>query len=86
MDAQRLSVVVPALNEAADIAACLGALAPLRARGHEVIVADGGSTDGTVQLASGSCTQVLNAPRGRALQMNAAARAATGEMLIFLHA
>jgi rSAM/selenodomain-associated transferase 2 len=84
--AQRLSVVIPALNEARGIRAALEALAPLRARGHEVIVADGGSTDGTVQLAAGSCTQVLNAPRGRALQMNAAARAATGEMLIFLHA
>jgi rSAM/selenodomain-associated transferase 2 len=84
--AQRLSVVIPALNEARGIRAALEALAPLRARGHEVIVADGGSTDGTVQLASGFCTQVLNAPRGRALQMNAAARAATGEMLIFLHA
>jgi len=84
--AQRLSVVIPALNEARGIRAALEALAPLRARGHEVIVADGGSTDGTVQLASGFCTQVLNAPRGRALQMNAAARAATGEMLLFLHA
>ena len=86
MVAQRLSVVIPALNEARGIRAALEALAPLRARGHEVIVADGGSTDGTVQLASGFCTQVLNAPRGRALQMNAAARAATGEMLLFLHA
>ena len=86
MVAQRLSVVIPALNEARGIRAALEALAPLRARGHEVIVADGGSSDGTVQLASGFCTQVLNAPRGRALQMNAAARAATGEMLLFLHA
>jgi rSAM/selenodomain-associated transferase 2 len=84
--AQRLSVVIPALNEARGIRAALEALAPLRARGHEVIVADGGSTDATVQLASGSCTQVLHTPRGRALQMNAAARAATGEMLLFLHA
>lgn len=86
MVAQRLSVVIPALNEARGIRAALEALAPLRARGHEVIVADGGSTDGTVQLACGFCTQVLNAPRGRALQMNAAARAASGEMLLFLHA
>ena len=86
MVAQRLSVVIPALNEARGIRAALEALAPLRARGHEVIVADGGSTDGTVQLAAGSGAQVLNAPRGRALQMNAAARAATGEMLLFLHA
>ena len=85
MVAQRLSVVVPALNEAARIGACLAALAPLRARGHEVIVVDGGSDDGTPQLARGSCDRVLQAPRGRALQMNAGARAAAGEALVFLH-
>ena len=48
----KLSVVVPALNEAAGIRAALEALAPLRARGHEVIVVDGGSSDGTAQLAA----------------------------------
>jgi rSAM/selenodomain-associated transferase 2 len=84
--AQRLSVIVPALNEARGIRAALEALAPLRARGHEVIVADGGSTDGTAQLALGLCDQVLDAPRGRAMQMNAGARAATGFALLFLHA
>ncbi len=86
MVAQRLSVVIPALNEAATIVAALAALAPLRSRGHEVIVADGGSTDGTAQLALGSCDQCVRAPRGRALQMNAGARAATGDALVFLHA
>jgi rSAM/selenodomain-associated transferase 2 len=84
--AQRLSVVVPALNEAAGIRAALEALAPLRARGHEVIVVDGGSTDGTAQLAAGLCDRLLVTARGRALQMNAGARAARGEMLVFLHA
>jgi rSAM/selenodomain-associated transferase 2 len=79
-------VIVPALNEARGIRAALEALAPLRARGHEVIVADGGSTDGTAQLALGLCDQVLDAPRGRAIQMNAGARAATGFALVFLHA
>jgi rSAM/selenodomain-associated transferase 2 len=83
--AQRLSVIVPALNEARNIRAALEALAPLRARGHEVIVADGGSTDGTAELAAGLCDQVLNTPRGRAVQMNAGARAATGSALLFLH-
>ena len=86
MVAQRLSVVIPALNEARGIRAALEALAPLRARGHEVIVADGGSTDGTAGLAAGLCDRVLNTPRGRALQMNAGARAATGSALLFLHA
>ena len=86
MDAQRLSVVVPALNEAAGIRAALEALAPLRARGHEVIVVDGGSSDDTVQIASGLSEKVIRAPRGRALQMNAGARAASGDVLVFLHA
>ncbi|HEX6158401.1 MAG TPA: TIGR04283 family arsenosugar biosynthesis glycosyltransferase [Burkholderiales bacterium] len=86
MVAQRLSVVVPALNEACAIRAALEALAPLRARGHEVIVVDGGSSDGTAELAAGWCDRVLTAPRGRALQMNAGARAARGDVLLFLHA
>ncbi len=86
MVAQRLSVVVPALNEAAGIRAALEALAPLRSRGHEVIVVDGGSSDRTPELAAGLCDRVLSAPRGRALQMNAGARVATGDVLVFLHA
>jgi len=81
-----LSIVVPTLNEAAGIEACLAALAPLRARGHEVIVADGGSTDGTGRLAARLADRVLVAPRGRAAQMNAGAAAAAGEALLFLHA
>lgn len=86
MVAQRLSVVVPALNEANGIRAALEALAPLRARGHQVIVVDGGSTDGTDRIAVPLCDLFLNAPRGRALQMNAGARAASGDVLVFLHA
>jgi rSAM/selenodomain-associated transferase 2 len=84
--AERLSVVVPALIEAGGIRAALEALAPLRARGHEVILVDGGSSDGTAEVAAGLCDRVVNASRGRALQMNAGARAATGDMLLFLHA
>jgi rSAM/selenodomain-associated transferase 2 len=81
-----LSVVIPALNEAQGIRAALEALAPLRARGHEVIVADGGSSDGTAELARPLCDRVLHAARGRALQMNAGARVARGGVLLFLHA
>ena len=82
----RLSIVVPCLNEARRIEAALNALQALRHRGAEVIVADGGSTDGTAELAAGLCDRVLSAPRGRALQMNAGARAASGDVLVFLHA
>lgn len=82
----RLSVVVPTLNEGEGIAAGLAALASLRARGVEVIVADGGSADRTVAEAEGRADRVVAAPRGRASQMNAGARAATGDVLLFLHA
>jgi rSAM/selenodomain-associated transferase 2 len=82
----KLSIVVPALNEAPGVAAALGALAPLRSRGHEVIVADGGSEDDTRAIAARFADRVLAAPRGRARQMNAGAAAATGEALLFLHA
>jgi rSAM/selenodomain-associated transferase 2 len=84
--AERLSIIVPALNEAQGIVAALEALAPLRAGGHEVIVVDGGSDDATAALARGLCDRVIAAPRGRAVQMNAGARAASGEVLLFLHA
>lgn len=86
MDPERLSVVVPALNEAPGIARCLEALAPLRARGHEVVVVDGGSRDGTPDLAAPLADRVLAGPRGRAAQMNAGAAAAAGDALLFLHA
>jgi hypothetical protein len=62
------------------------ALAPLRARGAEVIVVDGGSRDGTHALAASAGRPVLAGPRGRARQMNAGAAAARGEVLLFLHA
>lgn len=82
----RLSIVVPTLNEAPIIRAALEALAPLRARGHELIVADGASDDGTPELAQPLCDRLILAARGRALQMNAGAREARGEALLFLHA
>ena len=84
--AARLSVIVPALNEATGIAQALDALAPLRARGHEVIVVDGGSDDATRELAAPRCDRLLIAERGRARQMNAGERVATGGALLFLHA
>ena len=82
----KLSIVIPTLNEAAGIARTLEALAPLRANGHEVIVADGGSEDGTRELAAALADRVIAAARGRARQMNAGAAAAAGDALLFLHA
>ena len=81
-----LSIVVPALNEAGAIDATLGALAPLRARGAEVIVVDGGSTDATAARARPLADRVLTSPCGRARQMNAGAALASGDALLFLHA
>ncbi len=64
----------------------LDGLLSLRKRGVEVIVADGGSSDGTADLARSRADQVLITPPGRARQMNAGAAAAGGEILCFLHA
>ena len=82
----RISIVVPALNEAGGIRATLAPLQPLRARGHEVVVVDGGSTDGTPAIAAPLADRVVVSPRGRAVQQNAGAAAATGDVLLFLHA
>ena len=51
-----------------------------------MIVVDGGSEDATRELAAGLCDRMVAAPRGRAVQMNAGAREATGDVLLFLHA
>lgn len=82
----RLSTVMPVLGEAADIVAALRALAPPRAQGHEVIVVDGGSRDGTPALAAPWGDRVLAGPRGRARQKNAGAALASGDVPLFLHA
>ncbi len=82
----RLSIVMPVLEEGAGIAVALAALAAMRGRGVEVIVADGGSLDDTVAKARPLADLVIVAPRGRAAQMNAGALRATGEVLLFLHA
>ena len=84
----QLSIIVPVLNESAGILAALQALEPARSRGAEIVVVDGGSQDGTADLARGSglADIVMQTSRGRAVQMNAGASAARGEVLLFLHA
>jgi len=81
-----LSIIIPALDEAEHIVATLDSLQPLRRRGVEIIVADGGSRDNTANLARERADQVLTVPAGRARQMNAGAAAARGEILCFVHA
>lgn len=78
--------MLPILNEEAHVAACLGALQPLRGQNCELIVADGGSRDRSVALAEPLADRVVVAPKGRAAQMNAGARQAGGDTLWFLHA
>jgi rSAM/selenodomain-associated transferase 2 len=82
----KLSIVMPVLDEAATLRGTLAALAPLRARGHQLIVVDGGSRDGCASLAAACADVVISAPRGRARQMNAGAARADREVLLFLHA
>ena len=79
----RISVVIPALNEAAAIGECLAAIP---AGSDEVVVADGGSTDGTPDAAARAGARVVATERGRGPQMNAGASTATGDALLFLHA
>lgn len=81
-----LSVIIPVWMEAGSVTDTLRGLQPIRARGHEVIVVDAGSTDGTADLARPFCDRVVNSEKGRAVQMNAGAAVARGDLLLFLHA
>ena len=82
----RLSIVVPVLNEAQDIAAFLAPLQTLRELGHKLIVVDGDSGDSTADAARPLADHVVTSPRGRAIQMNCGARIGSGDALVFLHA
>lgn len=79
-----LSVVIPALNEVAGIAKAVASA--FAAGAGEVVVVDGGGEDGTADAARGAGAVVIDAPRGRASQMNAGALISTGDLLLFLHA
>lgn len=78
----RISVIIPALNEAGLVGRAIGS-----AKGaFEVIVADGGSSDGTAKEAAGAGAVVVASKKGRGVQMDAAAAEASGDVLLFLHA
>lgn len=83
---RHISIIIPTLDEARGIAATLGPLQQLRAHGHEVIVVDGGSKDGTADIARPLADHVILTGPGRAAQQNAGAAAAAGDVLLFLHA
>ncbi len=79
-----ISVIIPTLNEGTSV---VQTVAGVREAGAcEIVVVDGGSGDGTLEVVSSLADIALSAPRGRASQMNAGARAARGEVLLFLHA
>ncbi len=81
---QSVSVVIPALNEGERISASVALAWKLAPR--EVIVVDGGSVDGTAEMARSAGAQVCSSPAGRARQLNLGASRAAGECLLFLHA
>ena len=90
MSAPVLSIVIPTLDAAGDLGRCLGAVTSAAASEKgvelEVIVADGGSRDGTVDAGQALGAKVISSPLGRSVQLAAGARAASGNWLLFLHA
>lgn len=82
----KLSIIIPALNEAGCIQAFCTTLQPLRRHGHEVILVDGGSVDDTAKLASPLVDKIILSGKGRAVQMQTGANAARGAIFWFLHA
>ena len=80
----KISIVIPALNEAGPITRAV--VSGWQSGAEEVIVVDGGSSDETVSLASRLSATVIQSRAGRAYQQNAGAKLATGDVLLFLHA
>jgi len=83
---QKISIIIPTLNEATSIQCCLPSLKSFQKNGHEIIVVDGGSNDLTTTLAQQYADYVLCGPKGRAKQLNVGSKKASGDLFIFLHA
>jgi rSAM/selenodomain-associated transferase 2 len=79
----RISVVIPSLNAEEGIVAAIGSV---RDGAAEIIVADGGSTDGTCAVASAAGARIVKSEKGRGLQLQTGGAAVTGDWLLFLHA
>ncbi|MEH1773878.1 TIGR04283 family arsenosugar biosynthesis glycosyltransferase [Nostoc sp.] len=82
--AAKISIIIPAINEAKNIKEAIATTQ--QSINVEVIVVDGGSSDDTVAIAQSLNVKVISSSPGRAVQMNAGAVAASGEILLFLHA
>lgn len=82
----KLSIIIPVLNESADLPALMAQLATLMQDGVDVLLVDGGSQDHTASLAERAGWRVVRSERGRAHQMNAGAASASGDIFLFLHA
>jgi len=82
----KISIIIPVYNEMSTLPQLLGELSDIHALGHELIVVDGGSSDLTMHEISLPEVNVIKTEKGRALQMNAGAAMASGDILWFLHA
>ena len=80
----KISIIVPTLNESRCLNEALVKIQQLSP--YELIVSDGGSHDDTLKIAAKFTQHIIKGPAGRALQMNAGAQVATGDLLLFLHA
>lgn len=85
-DSPELSIIIPALNEAGTIETTLMSLQPMRARGCELVLVDGGSSDATMSLAMPLVDKLIESAPGRARQMNTGALHSAAATLWFLHA
>ncbi|HYX38451.1 MAG TPA: TIGR04283 family arsenosugar biosynthesis glycosyltransferase [Oligoflexus sp.] len=81
-----VSVIIPMLNEAATLSLVMDHWKALQQSGAEVLVVDGGSTDGSMERVQQAGFKVLSSARGRARQMNTGAQMAQGDIMLFLHA